>query len=667
MDSVLSPGDNELATSTEYPSSPTIAATPVRSLAEACVNLGAGDSIIVGSKRYPRVEGATLILKRHAATYTVPKLDAPQQQTGQDKPLSNELLSTVYAVLGEALERQAAGKDVSTVESSVKVPINPVELTKDEKRRQVGISSQGFAYVRMNPAQCLHKALELDIHNARAWYVLGCVVSNLHMELSMENDLARDGDNAGTLSSRRIRKIALESKVRRGGAGGGSGGGVTTEETTIKLPSGRFTATNCFTQAVSLNPKLSGAWLNLGSAMAHDAARHAALMRAQPDAKSKVPTCVIAGEVISRESCYLKEILIDFRTPIEEKEDPNMRPPAASVLEASSLDLSNSDEPRPHDEVPRHRRRARAFAWLNLAGCLRGHDDTITVKGISFTRKKCLVQSIVEYPHLSMAWTNLAANMYGEEVALIPSPTIPGHNVRAGRVECLIRAIELANNNKGSIRQPISSTAYPWVNIAAVLFEEMLNDGRFKRSECTLLPLTSSTLAGQQQRETPDEADERSPSIPGPTDRLFDCIDCIEEALTRDPKHYMGWYNAAMMMAALEEDRNVHVGSEGSLLVTSTDGDGANEAGDGHPRRPTIRVGGVTYPSPINCLIQSLTIEEEHGDAWFQLGQHLYYSPRDPTGDATAEVNGQTYNAEECYSRATQLGSGSRTRCCSVQ
>ena len=619
-------------------------------LAESCAALASGEKLSLGSKRYTRTEACLIVLQKHAATQMVVTTNTTEP-THRDEPLTPQVLSSIYTVLGESLERHAAGKNLSTVDTGIKVHLNPSTLSKDEKRRQVGTTPKGYAAVKMNPAQCLQKALDLDMNNARAWYILGCIVSNIHQELSPENDIGRDGDNAGTLTSRKIRKVALESKVRRGEG----------EDSSVKLASGRFTTTQCFTQAIALNPKLSGAWLNLGSALARDAARHAAEMKAITDPSKRTaapPPCVIAGEVITREACYIHEISLDFRDEVTE-DDPKSRPPENSIVSGPDGNGARRavSEDRPKDDVPQHRRRARAFAWLNLSGCLQGLDHTITIHGVSFTRKRCLIRSIVECPDIPMAWTNLAANMYGEEVALIPSSTIPGHNMRVGQVECLIKAIELAGKANDTLRQSLAPTAYPWVNIAAVLFEEMTNDGRMKRSECTLLPLSSASLSHPSNKE----------------DKLFDCIDCIEEALNRDPKHYMAWYNAALMLSTLEEDRVPPPSSTATTaqwsMLGSPQGAPVSTTHTSSPsvRRPSITVLGITYATPVHCLIQSLTIEEEHGDAWFQLGQQLYYCPKDPSGDATAEVNGQVYSSEECYSRASSMNVGSRTRCCTIQ
>eukprot|EP00742_Colponemidia_sp_Colp-10_P017584 GILJ01020228.1.p1 GENE.GILJ01020228.1~~GILJ01020228.1.p1 ORF type:complete len:627 (+),score=86.79 GILJ01020228.1:83-1882(+) len=209
-----------------------------------------------------------------------------------------------------------------------------------------------------------------------------------------------------------------------------------------------------------------------------------------------------------------------------------------------------------------------------------------------------------------------------------------------------------------------------------------------------------------------DEEEDES-VIPAVVATTFDCVDCMEEYLTRCPDDSKGWLLAAHMFQYFIEGQGMlepdaadppprepgspdtapSVPNASSLVVSPTEAPAQPTAHDliaapvhgipnpslEHPANPATKpavipcimvVGGYRYTTPREVFADVVRCDPNNGEVWFTLGNYLYYDPKNKDGTMVIRIGrsrrAEQMNYKDCYSKAQSLGAMSRFTCCAV-
>lgn len=471
------------------------------------------------------------------------------------------------------------------------------------------------------PRQCFETSILLDPRDPDVWYNLGCALerpSDLSAPLRDGKQFTRQQCFELTLRMNSKHKLAwynlgvlLSSMSVDGGSSAkshsiGAGGS-----------SRRYTAKECFEEAVCVDAMWKEAWFNLGLCVPQDGFTSKAIRGRQ---YTKTQCFEIAVRIDQKYAAAWAELgmaLEDgcYSSPVD---DTGRRYSKQRCFEtALTLDMNN------------------AMYWYSLgltlqhcegtaeSGDMRRHRWSREIEGYTYNQQLCFERSLMLDSSPAAVWNDLG-------VALPSTPDDATSNVLDGRCykkqHCFEASLE---------RDAISpAAAAAWYNLAARL-----------------------ALGA-------DNAAQESNAIQGVT---YSRRKCLELALDLDNLHAEAWLQLGVVLPHSEssdaEDgltsvvHGERVGKQQCLersiriatLSRVNEAEAWNRLGVVLPRNQTVNMSGILYDCR-GCFQASLRLDPLQAEPWFNLGVAL------PTGRKSDPLgHDEGFTEQECFEQALRL------------
>ena len=359
------------------------------------------------------------------------------------------------------------------------------------------------------------------------------------------------------------------------------------KEGEVTIDGKQFTARDCLTIAVQLNPACGEAWAVLGTKLGRSSIE-------------------IEGMKYNSQSCFLQAVMNGATTALSWNGLGATIDQDSTVLVAGeSLTAVRCFQLALEENI------SFASAWYNLGCCIREGIDrqlaedkkaelsaevlTVEVKGMSYSERDCFIKAIENQPNHALAWGNLGAILRPDESIVVSQSLVTQR-------DCYINALAFNPSDGGA-----------WEGLASEMADGdtvTIRSVTFTKKQCyanavKTIPRLARAWSALGRLLA---ADGETIKIKGVA---HSARDCYVQACQHNLRSPSAWWNVARIMKK-------------------------NDPSD------TITISNVQF-TKIECLLKALELDPDFEPSWHSLGVLL------PESKAVVMVHDEQFNKVDCF------------------